>query len=120
MAFKMNGWSAFTKPTETNPDGTERSNPKDDPKNTKGMSTSKQSSVWSDKATRLVEKRGKKQKKGKSTERVQKKINKELSKLKMNEGKSKYKEQKRAGKIAKRNGQKQNPEAPGPQTQPAD
>ena len=91
MAFKMNRWSAFTKPTETNPDGTDRSNPKDDLKNAKGLSNSKQSSVWSDKATRLVEKREKKKKKGKSTERVQKRINKELAKLKMNEEKLKPK-----------------------------
>ena len=103
MAFKMNGWSAFTKLTETNPDGTKRSNPEDTPKNTKDMSASKQSSVWSDKATRLVEKRKKKKAEGKSTERVQKRINKELLKLKEKEGRSKYVAQKRAGKIPKKN-----------------
>ena len=44
----------------------------------------KQSPVWSDKATRLVNKRTRRQDKGKDTSRVQKKINKELAKLNKN------------------------------------
>tara|TARA_Y100001963_G_scaffold60531_1_gene84563 strand:- start:54 stop:500 length:447 start_codon:yes stop_codon:yes gene_type:complete len=46
-----------------------------------GKETKDQSPVWSDKATRLVEKRERRQEQGKSTERVQKRINKHLAKL---------------------------------------
>ena len=85
------GESAMTKTTETNPDGTKRSNPKDDVRDQSGNTTD--SPVWSKKASRLVEKRGKKLSKKKDTTRIQKKINKELDKLNREAGTGKYKKE---------------------------
>ena len=51
------------------------------------------SPVWSKKASRLVEKRGKKLSKKKDTTRIQKKINKELDKLNREAGTGKYKKE---------------------------